>query len=512
MNEINDNTKIKTAVFYGRYSSDKQTEQSIEGQLRACKEYADRNNIIIVDEYIDRAMTGKNYNRTAFQKMLKDSYKKAWNYVLVYRIDRFGRNKYEIAINKHTLKDNGVKVLSAMENIPDTPEGVILESLLEGMAEYYSIELAQKVRRGQNESRIKGQFTGGDMIYGYYVKDKKVYIEETEANFVRELFQRYLNGEFVKDIIDDFNNRGILNHGRLFRKTTVYSMLRNEKYIGILRHGDEIFKNIYPPILEEDIFNLVRTKIKGNAYGKHDLKDAYILKSKVFCGYCGHSIVAETGQSHTGKLFKYYKCLGRKQSKNCQNKTIQKELIEQLVYDSIINALNNKENLDRVIDKLCETNESENNTNLVIENLLREQTNISKSISNLIDCMEKGIVSNSTKQRLEDLERKLTNIETNIAIEKSKVKVQITKDDIKKYIFKALNQQKQSMIKILVNKIIVFNDKIDIYLNYTKQKNRPDDENRQAFSFYTTTYVEERTSTKFNKEKIKIKFDISVFF
>lgn len=123
---------MKKAVEYLRYSSDNQTEQSVEGQMRVCHEYAKRNDIVIVDTYIDRAMSGTNDNRKDFQRMLKDSAKQAWDYVIVYKLDRFFRNKYEMAMHKKTLKDNGVKLLSAMENIPDTPEGIILESLLEG--------------------------------------------------------------------------------------------------------------------------------------------------------------------------------------------------------------------------------------------------------------------------------------------------------------------------------------------------------------------------------------------
>ena len=123
---------MKTAAIYARYSSDNQTEQSIEGQLRVCEEYAQRNNIVIVDTYIDRAMTGTNDNRPDFQRMIKDSAKKKWDYILVYKLDRFSRNKFESVVNRKKLADNGVKLLSAMENIPDSPEGIILESLLEG--------------------------------------------------------------------------------------------------------------------------------------------------------------------------------------------------------------------------------------------------------------------------------------------------------------------------------------------------------------------------------------------
>lgn len=138
---------MKTAAVYARYSSDNQTEQSIEGQLRVCEEYAQRNGIVIVDTYIDRAMTGTNDNRPDFRRMIKDSAKKSWDFILVYKLDRFSRNKYETAIHKKTLKDNGVKVLSAMENIPETPEGIILESLLEGF----------KRSNGHNKSKLQSK-------------------------------------------------------------------------------------------------------------------------------------------------------------------------------------------------------------------------------------------------------------------------------------------------------------------------------------------------------------------
>ena len=153
--------------LYLRFSSERQREQSIEGQLRVCQEYAKNNDILLLDTYIDRAMTGTNDNRADFQRMLKDSARNHWDYVLVYKIDRFSRNKYETAIHKKTLKDNGTRLLSATEYIPDSPEGIILESMLEGYAEYYSAELSQKIRRGMNESRQKGNYTGGYVLYGY---------------------------------------------------------------------------------------------------------------------------------------------------------------------------------------------------------------------------------------------------------------------------------------------------------------------------------------------------------
>lgn len=120
------------ATRYGRYSCDRQNEQSIDGQFRVIDEYAKKNGIEIVATYVDKAMSGTNDNRADFQRMLRDSDKKEWSVLLVYKLDRFSRNKYEMAIHRKHLKDNGVKIVSVMENIPDSPEGILLESLLEG--------------------------------------------------------------------------------------------------------------------------------------------------------------------------------------------------------------------------------------------------------------------------------------------------------------------------------------------------------------------------------------------
>ena len=147
---------MKKIVIYARYSSDRQTEQSIEGQLRVCHEYAERNDYVVVHEYIDRALSGTTDRRPAFLQMIEDSKKKEFEYVLVYQLDRFARNRYDSANYKMKLKKNGVRVLSARENISDDASGILMESVLEGMAEYYSVELSQKVKRGVRESLIKG--------------------------------------------------------------------------------------------------------------------------------------------------------------------------------------------------------------------------------------------------------------------------------------------------------------------------------------------------------------------
>ena len=310
---------MKTGKIYARYSSNNQTEQSIEGQIRVCREFAQRNGIIIVGTYIDRAKTGTNDNRDAFQQMMKDSDKKAWDYVLVYKLDRFSRNKFdkldrfsrnkfEMAMHRKHLKDNGIKILSAMENIPDSPEGVLLESLLEGMNQYYSEELSQKTLRGLRETRIKGNFPGGRINFGYRVKNQKSVIYEEEAAIVREIFSRYANGARLIDLANELNERGILNKGKKFSTTVLYYMLENEKYIGLHTNRGVTYDNIFPAIVSKEVFDTVQKRILANKYGKHVPNVDYLLKGRVFCGYCGKPLHSATGTSSNGTIWRYYKC------------------------------------------------------------------------------------------------------------------------------------------------------------------------------------------------------------
>ena len=148
-----------TGVIYARYSSDNQREESIEGQIRENTAFAEKNGIVIVGHYIDRAVSAKTDNRPEFQRMIRDSAKKTFDVVIVWKLDRFSRNRYDSAKYKAALKKNNVRVVSATEAISEGAEGIILESVLEGMAEYYSADFAEKVTRGLTENALKCRFT-----------------------------------------------------------------------------------------------------------------------------------------------------------------------------------------------------------------------------------------------------------------------------------------------------------------------------------------------------------------
>lgn len=472
---------MKTAVIYARYSSDNQTEQSIEGQLRVCEQYAKNNDIVILKTYIDRAMTGTNDNRPDFQQMIKDSASKEWQNIIVYKLDRFSRNKYETAKYKKILKDNGVKLISAMENIPDTPEGIILESLLEGMAEYYSAELSQKVKRGMNETRLKGNFTGGTIIYGYNVENHKVVINEGQAEVVRFIYEQYSLGVYVKDIIQKLNEKHIYNHGKPFARNTIYNILKNEKYSGIYRHNNEVFENMYPRIVSQEIYDKVRKKTSQNRYGKRSIEVVYLLRNKLKCGYCGEPISAECGTSSKGNKRRYYKCLGKKRhTTNCNKQTLRKEILENFVIDILLKELNKPQTIEKMISNILKVQENMESGNSILTSLYKEKTEVQNTLDNIMKAVEQGVVNNTTNKRMIELENKLEDIDRQIIVEKSKTNFKLTKEDIVTYLNDALKLETQLLINYIVNQIILFDDKMQIYFNSPTIKTT--DESKTPFS------------------------------
>ena len=465
---------MKIAVIYARYSSDKQTEQSIEGQLRVCYDYAERNNIKVVKTFIDRAMSGTNDNRADFQKMMKESNKKAWDIILVYKLDRFSRNKYETAMHKKTLRDNGIKLVSAMENIPDTPEGIILESLLEGMAEYYSAELAQKVKRGMNETRHKGEFTGGVIEFGYKVENKKVIVDEFQAKIVNHVYEQYANNVTVNEIIKELLDKGILNKGKPFAKTTIHRMLENEKYTGIYRYKDEVFTNIYPQIISNVLFNLVHMKKIKNKNGKTSLTNPYLLRKLIKCGYCGKSITGISGGSEY-TLVRYYACSSHYTKKGCNKKSIRKDVLEDVIKKTLVKTFSSKKTIDEISERIIEKNLKKIEDQSILKLLEQQCLNIVNAKNNVIKAIEMGIITDSTRKKLIELENEQKELENKIVIEKSRDKLLITKEDISTFFKTALENKIDILIDRIIKEIILYDDKIIIHCNYSNQKNTNED-------------------------------------
>ena len=472
---------MKTCVIYARYSSNNQTEQSIEGQIRVCREFAQRNDLAVIGTYIDRATTGTNDNREQFQKMLKDSDKKSFDYVLVYKLDRFSRNKYEMAIHRKHLNDNGVKILSAKENIPETPEGVLLESLLEGMNQYYSEELSQKTKRGLRETRIKGNYMGGPINYGYKVVHEttgeqtvaKVIINEDEAPVLLHIFEAYAAGNRIPDIVRDLDDKGIKNRGNPFTVNSIYFMLQQEKYTGTYTIHGETFTHIYPAIIPKELYQIVRKRVDANKTGKHVIGVDYILMGKCFCGYCGRQLRSAAGTTTDGTILRYYRCPYSKKDPNCHNQSVRKEALESIVTEALTKEIAKPENLALITDKVFELYCAKFTGDSDLRRYERELAVTDRAITNVLKAIEEGIFTPSTKQRLTELEEKKARIEQAITIESARKKNMLTKENIERYITAAIKLSAKQMVELLVERIDVFTDKICIKLKYSDSPIEP---------------------------------------
>lgn len=281
-------------VIYARFSSHSQTEQSIEGQLKECYEFAKRNDYNVIGEYIDRALTGTTDKRPEFLRMIEDSKKKTFKYVLVYQLDRFARNRYDSATYKAKLKKNGVRVLSAKENITEDASGILVEGVLESMAEYYSVELSQKIRRGIEVSASKCQFFGGSVPLGYYIDEDKHYqIDESKAVFVRKIFEMYADGKTIVEIEKYLLDNKVYNNGRTIGHGTVKRMLHNRRYLGYYIFHDKEVKGGIPQIISDELYETVQARLERNtkAPSSKKAREPFLLTTNVICANGQHKIL-----------------------------------------------------------------------------------------------------------------------------------------------------------------------------------------------------------------------------
>ena len=452
------------AVIYARYSSTNQREESIEGQLRECHDFAKKNNIAIIGEYCDRAISGKTDKRPEFQKMIKDSEKHKFDTLLLYTIDRFARNRYDSAIYKAKLKKNGVQVIYVKQPISQEPEGIILESVLEGYAEYYSENLSRAVKRGLKENALHG-IASGSVPLGYAKgEDKKYVIDPVGAKVVREIYEQYAEGRSIPEIVAYCNAHGYkTSRGKPFVKNSLRTILTSDKYIGMYRYmGVEIEGGI-PAIIDKDLWNTVQSKIKHNysARAKNKAQEDYLLTPKLFCGHCGALMTGETGTSHTGKVHRYYKCNCRKYKHNCDKANEKKEPLEEFIVKHTVDTVLTDENIDLIATKAMELIEKDFANTSFLAGLQENLKETDKRINNLLKAIEQGIITETTKARLEELENDRKVLVEKIGAEELK-KPLLSKERIQFWLYSFKNgsieddNYKRLIVDTLINSVYIY--------------------------------------------------------
>ena len=461
------------AVIYARYSSDRQREESIEGQLRECMDYALKNKYIVIGTYVDRALSARTADRPDFQRMIADSAKRLFDVVLVWKLDRFSRDRYDSAHYKHVLKKNNVRVISIKENISDGPEGIILESMLEGYAEYYSAELAQKIRRGQHENAMKCMNNGGNIPLGYQVdKSTGVLVPDPVTKpLAIEIFTRYSRGERISDIQRDLDGRGIrTNRGHPYSVGSLSNLLKNRKYIGEYRYGDVVTPDGIPAIIDKELFERVQMRMAANkkAPARAKAEEEYLLTTKLYCGDCGRLMAGESGKGCKGIIYHYYKCGGAKRRLGCKKKAIKKHWIEETVVKLTVSKVLTDETINRIAEAILVMQEQGDTMTPVLKQQLQQ---CEAEIRNVMKAIRQGIITEATKECLEELETQRESLKASI-IQLQLERRKFTKDEIvawiSKYKYGDINdlEYQKEIIDTFVNSVFVYDDKLVLTYNY----------------------------------------------
>jgi len=483
---------IPRVAQYARFSSDNQRTESIDAQVRAMNQFCKQNHWQVVATYTDEARSATTDNRPQFQQMISDSSRGIFDIVLVHKLDRFSRDRYDSAIYKKKLKKNNVKLCSVLERIDDSPESIMMESVLEGMAEYYSKNLGREVMKGMKETALQCKYTGGGIPLGYDLDENKhLIINSHEAEAVKIIFQMFADGHGYTAIINYLNEHGYkTKRGQIFGKNSLYEILRNEKYTGVFvfnraaskadgkrnnhacKDSDNTIRveNGCPAIISKKLFEKVQKKkaVNKRNTGRYHSKEFYLMTGKIFCGVCGKRMVGNVRFSGRSKTrLATYRCNTHRSE--CKNKEINKDYLDvyivELLSKKIFNVTSLKHLVNNVNTYIHQYNK-EYDTNYA--SVKAEYDEIQANLDNITKAIEKGIITESLITRAEELEQKRAEVE--IKLSKIHQLSLIEYSDFSPVIdeFRQLERNTQefrTFIQRYVKKITVFPYHLEIEIN-----------------------------------------------
>jgi site-specific DNA recombinase len=462
------------AVIYARYSSTQQTENSIDGQLRECNRFADLHGYRIIGSYIDRAKSGTSVDeRTEFLRMIDDAKKQQFAYIIVYRFDRFARNRYDSVIYKKQLAAVGVRVLSTAETVGDGDEAIILESIYEAMDEAYSRRLSTITKRGLKETARKNLWTTA-APFGYHIVGRQLEILPPEADGVKMIFEKYLEGSTKKEIADELNKRGLrTKQGKNFDFKKLESILRNRTYTGVSEYMG--IERTCPALITADMYAAVQAKLQANSkmYGRKTEITHYALCGKIYCGYCGLALIGDAGTSRNGTRYNYYSCPGRKKKKSCRKKAERQDFIEWYICEQTLKYVLTDKRIKEIAAKVEELAKAEQD-NSELKEAERRRSDLNRQLDELT---EKFVHTKSQRiidrlnEQADDLDKQLTAVEENVARLRLRVEHTVSADQVESYLksFKTgdlLNENfRERLINTLIQCVYLYDDKIIVYFN-----------------------------------------------
>lgn len=442
--------------------------------LRAVNDhYATENDLLVVREYIDRVQSAKTDRRPEFLHMIADSDWGNFEVILVYQLDRFARSMNDSGYYRKILAGNGVRVVSAIENIATDSSGVMTEGMLITMGQWFSAQLSEKVTRGMLQRAEQCKFNGGHIPFGYAIDSDQHYkLDEKTAPIVKEIFERVSEGETLKKTMDDLNDRGIKTAlCKEFHRGSLQRMLRNEIYKGVYSYADIRIPDALPRIISNELYDEVQRLMDDRRHGHRPAIEDYILNGKLYCGHCNELMDGVSGTSSTGKTYRYYKCT----TKNCDKKNTRKELIEEPVLDTCREFLCD-EAIAAIVKGIEEQNKKDQESTAII-NIREEIKQTEKKIDVLLDQLETGENSSKIAERIRKREAELEELKRQLQKEQAKQKT-IDPAIARNFLISIRDgsiddiEYQKLLINTLVDRIYLYDDHFRIQLTNSGNKGK----------------------------------------
>ena len=421
----------ENGIIYARYSSHAQKDASIEQQIRECTAFAEAQGIRVVEVYADRAVSGKTDRRPDFQRMMRDAEKGKFRYVIAWKSNRMGRNMLQAMINEAKLNDMGIRVLYTEEDFDNTAAGRFALRSMMNVNQFYSENMAEDIRRGMNDNAIQCK-VNGSLPFGYKRgEDGRYALNEPKAAIVQEIFIRVACMEPFVDIANDLNARGIkTSRGKPWGKNSFHALVTNERYLGVYIYDDIRVEGGIPRIVSDELFYKVQEvlKTKKNPRGRPRSYGEYLLTGKLYCGHCKSPMVGISGTARSGELHYYYSCQRHRLEKACDKRNVRRDVIEDAVAKAIQDYALQPDIIEWIADSTVEYAKKQEAVShvAVLESELAE---VKRSIKNLMAAIEQGIITDTTKSRLLELEAEQARLTAQIAAGRADIIV-IPREDI----------------------------------------------------------------------------------
>ena len=470
----------RTAVAYARYSSAGQRDVSIEQQLADIRAFAQREGYTIVHEYADHARSGfKDVSaRTAFQSMIASAADGSYDTIIAWKVDRFGRNREDSAIYKGKLRRYGVRVLYAMEPIPEGSAGVLLEGMLEATAEWYSRQLSENVTRGMTDNAHRCLYNGTRILGYTRSPDGHYAIQPDEAAVVRNIFDLYRSGLSAARICRQLNDQGLrTSRGKAFQVESLLRIISNERYTGVYIWGDIRVPGGMPAIIEKSVFEEAQ-RMKGKT-ARHVEQGAvdYLLTGRAWCGHCGAAMIGDSGTSKSGTRHYYYSCQAHKARKGCSKKSVSKDYLESAVVDFVLDYVLSDEQIKKTADAVMKI-QAEELSHSPLAAMEAEWKEIVTQINNINNAIAHGVWNSSTSAHLKELEDQAEDLRVSVETLRYSQAQLLDRDRVLFFLHRFTKEDRNDplvrrhIIETFVNSVYVYDDHLKLVINNVEGNQR----------------------------------------